>query len=350
MAVLALDCSLVLDWNNYTGGDANAGGGVGSDVGADDASPAQTGDADPNAGEAGSLGAPCGSDRRCEPPPPTPDWSGPVELYVGPASDPLPPCGAGYSSASVFDGYRGMSFAAASCSPCGCSAPQGGACSPAPVTFYSDPSCAAPCGAGDASLTTTTCAATAGCTNFQVGPSTPTRMGGCMPEGGAPTYDAAVSWAQVARACMPEATASGSCGGGQLCVPSPAGAFPPRVCILKAGDTSCPGLPYINRIVFYTSDVVDTRACSNCSCEAPSGVSCSFPAAFPLPGFRYADSLCAIPNVPFGVPSSCQVVMGASGLKLATPPVLDAGACPTSGGEPDGSVVPAAAETFCCTP
>jgi hypothetical protein len=119
---------------------------------------------------------------------------------------------------------------------------------------------------------------------------------------------------------------------------------------MKPGETSCPGLPYISRFVLYSSNVVDSRACSTCSCGPPGGASCLFPAAFPLPGFRYGDSLCNTFGVPFSVPSSCQAVTLANGLKLATAPVLDAGACAPSGGVPSGSVVPGAAETFCCTP
>lgn len=353
-ALLAVDCSLVLDWNNYTGADASGGGafGDGSTSGMD--AGGGTGADAGGATEAGSFGAPCGvaPDQRCYPMPPSSDWSGPVELYVGLAGDAVPECGQGYSRAQVFDGYGDMSAADAGCTPCGCSVPQGGACSPPPVALYSDPGCSTPCGAPDASLSTTACVATSGCSNFQVGASTPT-PGSCAATGGTPNYDAAVTWSSVARACVPMTFATQSCGADQFCVPAPTGLFGSRVCIMRVGDQPvCPGgLPYADRMVFHTRNVVDTRACSACSCQPATGASCFFPAAFPLPGFRYGDSMCNAFGVPFGVPSGCQAVTTiANGLKLATAPILDAGACAADGGQPTGSVIPSVSETFCCTP
>lgn len=308
----------------------------------------------PVAGEAGGDATAlsvCGVDGRCTPVlPSNSGWQGPVELYAGPASDPLPSCGPGYSPTPIFEGTGGLTVDPTSCSPCDCSSPVGGGCAPPILTVYSDRNCSTPCGL-DGGPPSSSCVAASGCAAFEATAPVPSSLGSCTPSGGTPTYDAAVTWSQAVRACIATGAQSVSCGSDSVCVQSPAAPFPPRVCMMQVGEVaSCPGSPYLDRLVYSSKDVIDTRACSACTCASPTGASCSFPTQPPLPGFRFLDPGCVTPAIPFNVPSDCTPVAGAGGVGLVSSPVFDGGSCAPDGGLPLGAVVPAAIETFCCTP
>jgi hypothetical protein len=60
--------------------------------------------------------------------------------------------------------------------------------------------------------------------------------------------------------------------------------------------------------------------------------------------------MCITPGLPFNVPSTCQPIAGAKGLKVLSSPVLDAGSCAPAGGQPTGAATPTSSTTFCCAP
>ncbi len=377
LAVLAfgLGCGLLLDWSDYTGGNTAA---QSSDSGPSDA--AQSGDsgatgpsADSSDGDGGDSAGPtadgptdaspaadaaanadgttgiaglvsCGVNQVCAPLPQ--GWIGPAELFAGSPADALPTCDPQWTT--IFDGNSGLQAAAASCEPCSCSPPQGAGCVGPTVSIYADPGCATPCGPNSFELTTV-CHATSGCASALISAPAPSDGGACVASGGSPTYDAAVTWSGVVRACAAAAPSQGSCGAGSVCVSLPQPPFERRLCVAAAAQTSpCP-LPYTDRVSYFANGFVDTRTCSACGCDPPTGASCSFPSGS---GWllRYIDptAACFVPGPPVD-PAGC-IGVGPGGLRLAAAPKFDAGNCAPTGGQAVGSVEPSAAEVFCCTP
>lgn len=155
----------------------------------------------------------------------------------------------------------------------------------------------------------------------------------------------APSWSSAARACWTTGAPQSSCGSHQYCLPD-IGPF----CIKHPDDVPCPTVgEYRTRRVYYQGSS-DQRDCTPCSCDAPSGASCSFPPAANLVVGSFGTG-CSIPTgQPFFVPLTCAPkVPSAFALALLMDAGLDAGACPPSGGAPDGAVIPTTPTTFCCT-
>jgi hypothetical protein len=322
-------CSLLLDWSHYTGADGGTGG---------------------PGGDAMTGGITCGADQRCASAPPD-GWGGPLAVYEGPAGSSVPPCAMGYASTPAFDGNRGMLASPAACSACNCAAPQGSMCTPATLTFFSDGNCATAC-AVPQPLTASACVNPPSCgTSFNIDSPMLTGAATCTPSGGNPALPPII-WSDVVRACTPESVpARGACSIDQLCVPTPASPFPPRFCVMRIGEaTACPGQAYIvGPYVYNGSQVADSRGCTQCTCQSPTGASCSFP-PLPPPVFRYVDSACNAPMRPFSIPSGCQSLSGSNPFKVTSAPALAPGTCQPLGGAPTGGATPTAPVTFCCTP
>jgi hypothetical protein len=212
-------------------------------------------------------------------------------------------------------------------------------CSPPQVTFYSDV-CVTTC--GNAVPLTGCVASPTACPNFKVGESTPDG-GACMANSMATVP--AVSWAEEAQVCQPQAPSQGSCSAGEVCLSEGSGAF----CIMQAGMVECPAGDYSFSHTFY-SGANDTRACSTCSCAPPSGGSCSLPngPTGPLAGFPYLDPACGAQTGAFYV-ESCIAIPTVKAVKLTATPTLNAGTCAATGGAATGTASPAQPTTLCCT-
>lgn len=128
------------------------------------------------------------------------------------------------------------------------------------------------------------------------------------------------------------ADAGESCDGDGSCVPEMADSNAP-MCIYMEADVECPPGPFTERSVTYR-DIDDTRACSDCSCGAPTG-SCAATVAFSTPGtflFDVDDACIELPETPI--------------LANLVPDVECAAAPSTAFGD----VEPAGAVTACCLP
>jgi len=348
-AVTACACSVLLDWNGYTGGTAGLDGGL-LDGEALDGSLDE--DAAPGKDSAGGppVLVDCGAGAVCSAAAPS-GWNGPLALYEG-ALASVPACGAGYMSAPVFEGNAGLSAPPLTCSPCTCSDPSGGTCSDPLVSFYSDGQCQNPCGTSSA-LASAACVMTPSCgIAYQITATTPVG-GACAHGGGGVAFRPPVTWSKRARACAPAATAQpGSCSAGLLCLPSPQTAFSPRFCVSQVGAVpSCPSPFTDGPRVYYGDPVNDARMCSDCTCGPPTGQACSVSSRPPPDGFPWLDTSCKIPgNAPLTSPNPCALVLAAKSFGFTAAPKLAVGQCAPDGGKATGDVAPTAPTTFCCTP
>jgi hypothetical protein len=313
-AVLSLGaCSLLLDWNDYTGGEG------GSDAGP---APPPT----------------CGQDEFCAPAPPA-GWNGPVAFGEVAADAATPACGDNYTAG--FLGKSILDVPEAGCS-CTCGAPTGVSCPTPSMAFYSDPTCATPCGT-PAPIDGSSCPTTAsGCSAME--------MPVAMPEGGScsPTTDAMfppATWERQALECVPSTTPdAGSCTAGSYCLPAAPTAL--GYCVTQTGKaSSCPSGPYSRGpYVEYSGDLTEERTCSDCTCGPPDGGTCNQPAGF------LENQSCDIPSLPWA-PGACVPFPGQSAVKaVATASLASPGKCTPSGSKPGGTVLlPALVQSFCCT-
>jgi hypothetical protein len=329
-------CSLLLDWNDFSGGgDSGAGDSSTDTTGTSDGHP---GADSPLDGVADGPPATCSGNGQCVAAAPS-GWTGPVELFVAPSGTP-PSCGAGFDATPAFDGNGGLTAAAPTCTACGCGGPTGASCSGPFMSFYVDDSCGTP--SIDQQEVTAQCEPTVPiAASVQVGEPVLT-AGSCAPTGGTPSIPAVV-WSQVARACTPVSTApSGTCDSGQICTASPVGGFTASACVLQPGvATSCPSGYPTGPQVFY-SGVDDERACSACTCGAPTGAACSIG----IP----AVSNC-VDGTTLDAGPDCSAFTGGDLVKLGSPVTLNAGSCAVSGGGAPGGVATGTGGTsFCCSP
>ena len=164
--------------------------------------------------------------------------------------------------------HDGLTAADATCG-CAC-APSGTACT---VSFSYDVNCMYACSGGCSGSPTNVTLASGACVpaavqaNVYEALSNPMGNGSCAPQ--PTTTIPPVAWTTTVTTCDPtSAIGHGTCGIGSACVPAaPSGS---RVCIQQAGDLPC---PVGTKQVEYAG-VADTRACSACTCGAPTGAAC----------------------------------------------------------------------------
>lgn len=269
-------------------------------------------------------------------------WYGPLAIHEGSGTTAPPSCSGDYP-VTMYDGFAGPQASPAVCS-CSCSAPSGATCSKPKVSFYSNSSCSADCGAGAPQLQLPTCGRPSTLTcdakeihSFSVSPSVPSG-GACSPV--ATEQLPRTAWATAVRLCGRSAPGE-TCEGGGTCSGS---TFPPFAatnrCMLKTGSWACPsGFPV--RRSFYTGGT-DTRACSSCSCGSPNGVACSASVS------TYDASSCGGAAITRSAPTSCAAVPSVQRLTV-TEPAPYGGSCAASGGAPIGDFVPDGPSTVCCT-
>lgn len=328
------------------GGSGEAGGGLGGVAGA-----AGGTISDGNAsgvGAAGSGGStdpapPCGIAKACAAALPA-GWLGPVAYWqakAGELSEP-PECPEGYVEPS--DLHTGLDAPDGDCS-CSCTSTDQVCDKGASVSVFLDLDCQTEC----AQASPLACTAISGCNGSQgtIQAAAPKPSGTCEAKV-TPGALEPVSWQYDARLCSLETAEMGSCNGeGELCTPTPRPPFASQPCVFRVVSEGqdlpeCPASYPNARDPLYAS-FTDERACSTCSCRAPTGGSCSGKLTLS------AGQSCS---------NAFEYTLG-SGCKqfgLATPPTqlnaqytLVPGSCGiASDTEPTGSAIPSGSATVVC--
>jgi hypothetical protein len=308
-----------------------------------------TGDAGPGCnGDPSCAGASCNAQGFGCVPAPLAGWSGPVLLFESTAAGVVrPPCTLPSPIARV-EGSAGLQAVAPSCT-CGCT-PNG--CPPLVLRGYSDSFCAAgtACnGAAPVVVPTGTCASTSALFNgCSLGMGIGILDGGRLPSDGCTVGASApvppIQWGTIARGCGAATDAvQGGCPVGRVCTAQPRVPFESGVCVFQAGDNSCAsaGVYSVHRL--YYSEVMDTRACTACTCSIPA-----------------ASRLCATTGQAFGAPD-CNSMGGTSVNPSATcGSVSDvnqayikfpaATQCDVQPGSATGAATAKSPVTVCCLP
>jgi len=300
-----------------------------------------------------AANAPDGAPRcACASPAPA-NWTGPFELYDGNPGN-VPACPGGLTEVLTAFADFGT-VPPAECSACACDGPTG--LSPGPVTvdaFAQGVACGGP-GYKRTSAVTSLGACTplpycnSGCGpgpapyDYQTSNGPPPLGGSCNPSGGSATRPTLL-WGRAARGCGVSNPSSQGCTSGQVCAVSPSPPFESKPCILQVGDVACPGTPYTQRRLFYTS-ADDSRGCTACSCDPPGGVSCTATLDY------FASSDCSNGLQATGsAPSGTCISAGMNIYVKAASASCSGGTCPTRGGQPTGTASPKTPVTVCCAP
>ncbi|MCA9598907.1 MAG: hypothetical protein KC776_36600, partial [Myxococcales bacterium] len=277
------------------------------------------------AGSAGTGGVPvtCAGDTTCVAPAPS-GWTGPVTLRQADA------CAAPFAVAA----FTGGDTPVGAPPTCDC------ACDPTPVH------CTATLRA-----TGEVCVGAANCGTKDLANGQCTILGGwldsCIAPGAEVTVSASSSCAAIAvkATAAPEPTwnkaytacaaqNAPTCAGGGTCLPTTA-----TLCIATNGDQDCPGAPYVNKTLVFTT-INDTRGCQkgSCSCGTPS---CAGQVNL------YGANSCSGGGSTVGVPSSCAAVQGLTGASTAE--YTQTVSCTKSGAPMlTGELGPTDPKTVCC--
>ncbi|MDP9034752.1 MAG: hypothetical protein M3O50_08075 [Myxococcota bacterium] len=267
-------------------------------------------------------------------------WVGPALLWTGPyPASQIPACPTGFQAITAF---QGLTFPNDSCS-CSCS-PTGQQCS-ASVTAYTDQACMNRCmsvtlaSGGCGILPANTCQQN-GSFQVTVAPS----PGGTCAANVTASYGGAPSWGNTVRLCTFVGTpdSPGGCTApGAQCVsdPAPFGS----VCVSHAGAvSSCPSGYAANPPIVVYSGWIDQRGCTGCTCNGPTGASCSGTVSL------HAGTICSVPPSQNGPACSPYTLNPKPGSARATY-TLTPGTCSVaSQPTPTGGVVPSGPTTICC--
>jgi hypothetical protein len=319
----------------------------------------------------------CKASFTCVPMTPPTGWTGYFALYDGVPSA-LPGCTGTWPTQS-YEGSAKLTADPASC-PCTCGTPSGGTCD-IPELDISDAACTvqgvctgpvtppagymagkcfnfpdavsgfdefggATCGPQQPGVMNCTSGTQICNVSAAVGPGTVSGST-CAPSATAPDLPQ-VTWGATGQACT-GATPGTGCGSSDSCMPIPEGPFHAGVCIMQAGQQTCPSVQFTDPHVFF-SGTTDTRGCTDCACGAATGDSCG------VQWTLYSDG---------STPPSCQtkVLTANSGqctpfsgnpnvtsakATVAVPP--NGGMCTEVDGQPTGTATASGATTFCCIP
>ncbi|MDC3981455.1 hypothetical protein [Polyangium jinanense] len=149
--------------------------------------------------------------------------------------------------------------------------------------------------------------------------------------------------ARFARACA--RTPWTACeGADEVCLPRMGAPF--ATCVMHEGDETCPeGWP--DKHLLY-GEVDDQRQCEACSCEPPTGATCS------VKVHVYSEAACTTERLAVDISpemgGGCHLLMSGVALAGIAAEVLDyqPGTCEPHGSEPVGDVFLTGATTFCC--
>lgn len=328
----------------------------------------------------------CSNDYACSPALPN-GWTGFFALYDGPpAGDPG--CTAAFPT-SDYLGNAQIMVPPATCSTCSCGSPQNQKCAvtgPAstnptyPNTMelvdLRDASCGGSphCGAqlqvpnnwtgacygpNGISGGETTCGVNAGanCTLGSSACNVAIQVGPVVVSGGTCTATMQmpdvppVAWGKAGEACGGAMPTGKGCNGTAQCLPKPHAPFETGLCVYMDGDNACPPGQFSEKHLFYTG-TNDTRTCSDCSCDAPAGGTCSATITVYSDGtIDTCNTLIATLN-PTTAAGDCKNIAGNPqvGSRKAVFSQVTGGNCQATGGQPSGTATPTTPRTYCCIP
>jgi hypothetical protein len=302
--------------------------------GAPEASTSAFPDSGPPTVDSGPVQVDAGGSCACVPAPPA-GWTGPVATWEG--AEVAPPCSGAYSAA-VLDAFENLVAGDAQCT-CDCGSLTGATCpSSFTATVFSDQGCATAC---DSVLVSAgACVDVHGvCANVHgIGASPQAQGGSCAPKSSAQVPKPV--WGLLARACESAvAPVQNGCSTDQVCAPAPAAPMQPRLCVFMAGDVACPAGGYsVKRTVY--AGLHDSRACTLCSCGAPTGASCT----------ATLQEGCGQTGPVNQLPTTCGGLSDPGSVMLLATLVASGGSCSPVGGAPTGSAAPSSPTTVCCMP
>lgn len=286
-------------------------------------------------------------------------WEGYVTLFDGVEADKPGSCPGTFPTAFV--GHRNLLTPPHACSTCSCGAPAGQTCDLADTITVSDKNCGfvgqnnpinpptdwqgecyGPAGLQGGQ----TCVG--GPCNSSVSTGKPTIKGGTCPASGGTSDQMPEQWESYGLGCS-GALKGGGCGAGSVCQPKSATPFRSGLCVYKTGENSCPVGDFSQQFVYFEK-ADDTRACSACECDAPTGAMCD--ATIKIYG-DVAVNVCntEIASFPAGGCANLSgnpAVFGRSAI-LSGPTGGTCGVKP-GGGQTTGALTPINPTTFCCIP
>jgi hypothetical protein len=212
-------------------------------------------------------------------------WQGPFALWSG-SPNAAPACPASYPT-GLFLAHDKLNVPSYSCPNCGCTPSSGSTCNTLHFWYDTTPTCSSTA-AWDVSVDPDgACVAenlllysknfnplSSSINSAQLTPPDqhnpslpPYAQGSCTPNQVAPSFPNP-TWGLDAEGCglANGATTGGGCSVG-ACMPKPAAPFGTKLCIFKAGVTSCPsGYQAIATGTQYYENWTDTRKCTSCTC------------------------------------------------------------------------------------
>jgi hypothetical protein len=292
----------------------------------------------------------CSAGYMCVPQVPA-GFTGPGEVYEGldasQACDPL------YTK-DYFTGYV-TPKCDVSCSACTCGSPAGVTCgnpgfSSQAISPSGVPTCPKPTTVEPGICTTVSLPSGASFATFAGAAS----GGSCLATGGTLNQPDPI-W-NAGHLCEANAKGGLGCASGYVCWPKPQAPFFSQVCVFAVGDLPCSDAGYPAKRSYYDSQKYgDTRSCSTCACNTPSGGSCPASLGMWTKGLLGTTLACTDgASATYSVPSACQAVppnivdimftsksyTGGSCTPTSVVATPNGGACTPLGGP----------TTACCTP
>jgi len=250
------------------------------------------GDRAGGSGEAGEAGSDPGSDAGAGAggeggmdikPPPTPcgqicvpklaNWLGPMAFWEGQSTATLPPCPAGFKDPAPTDLHRDLDAPAGTCN-CKCLAAEGQVCDTL-LHISLDQNCGAQCAAVGTQGCTSVPASCTGLLGTTSIDAMTVSGGSCKSQ---VTLPAAPTWMSNGRLC--KSSDAGACDDPkQVCARVPDLPYLSSLCVTRQindGDPVpvCPA-EYSHHVSTLYGEYTDNRGCSQCSCGAPTGGTCT---------------------------------------------------------------------------
>ncbi len=280
-----------------------------------------------------------------------PGWVGPAVIWTGKPGSAPATCSPGLKIA-LPSAYSDLTVPQMSCK-CGCSIATPQSCGAFDITLFGNDACGSRCASGTAQsgvcsaiASDTTCGAA-----IAVSGTTPAASGGsCAPQLVASIP--AATWRTELRICAPvdSGSAAGCASPNGRCAiaPRPEAPYRTTLCVYQIGDpapTSCPAGYPTGPLVFHSS-MRDTRACSICSCNRPTGGVCSGTVAL------YHEARCGGTAERFSIGAACRIVRLQTGTATSFVgdfSVQQPGTCSVQSDTlPSGTVQGIGATTVCC--
>lgn len=269
-------------------------------------------------------------------------FDGPVAL-VRATDGAAPACGGAFPDQVLQGGVGALHAPTATCSPCTCGSPDGGACTTS-VALFADGSCLFP--AQPASLGVVFTGAS-GCEDspdpLAVGgarAAVPIVDGGaCAPGGGVPSLEEASFDDAVALCARP----AGEGCDGAACLPAVEAPFDGGLCVWREGAGGCAAAGPYSIAVELHRGVDDARGCTACTCGDPEGVTCDGTTTF----YRNNDG-CNGQSFTVEHDGQCRSADEFESYRSTLAPT--GGACEPAGGEPEGDAFATDPVTVCCLP